>query len=63
MEPTRLILLLALAAGTTVATAAPSAKSPDSVSGLAADSGASIVVQNEVAKHRLEAQGFPQYDD
>jgi hypothetical protein len=35
----------------------------ETMSVFARDSGASIVVHNEAEKHRLEAQGFPQYND
>lgn len=63
MKPSQLILFLALAAGTAVAIAAPSTASPETMSVFATASGTSIVVQNEAEKHRLEAQGFPQYDN
>jgi len=63
MNPSQLILFLALAAGTAVAIAAPATAMPDTMSAYGIYSGASIVAQNEAEKHRLEAQGFPQYND
>lgn len=66
MKATRFILVLALGAGTTAGFAAAAAAGPsDPASALTYTShaGPDIVVQNEAEKHRLESQGFPQYND
>lgn len=67
MKAARFLLLVAVAAGTTVAFAAPAAAAgaPDALSARTerAYSGVAFVVQNETEKSRLEAQGFPQYTD
>ena len=67
MKATRLILACALAAGTTAAFAAPAAAAapsdPASARTERTYAGADIAVYNEMAKHQLESQGFPQYND
>jgi hypothetical protein len=64
MKATRLILALALAAAATVPFVARAAADGSSeAAALPRNAGASIVVQNEQQKQRLEAQGFPQYND
>jgi hypothetical protein len=67
MKATRFILVLALAAGTTAGFAASAAAAgpsdPTSASTYATHGGAYVVVQNQAEKHRLESQGFPQYND
>jgi hypothetical protein len=65
MNATKLLLLLALSAGTAIALSAP-ARAADSsdhawMRNDVQHAGADFVVQNEAEKHRLEAQGFPQY--
>jgi hypothetical protein len=67
MKVTRFISVLALAAGTTVAFAAPAAAAtpsdPMSARTELTYAGVDIVVFNETEKRRLEKQGFPQYAD
>ena len=67
MNATRFILVLVLAAGTTAGFAAPAAAAgpsdPASALTKATPGGAYVVVQNEMEKHRLESEGFPQYND
>jgi len=64
MKAARLIFVLALTAGTTAAFTVPAAAAESSKPTSASTySGANIVMQNEVEKHRLESQGFPQYTD
>jgi hypothetical protein len=69
MKTPRLLLALALVAGTTTALAAPEqvTGSPDPASMAFRNdvlhAGVDFIVQNEAEKRRLEAQGFPQYND
>ncbi len=64
MKTAKLIWVLALAAGTTAAFAVPAAAAePSGPTSASMYSGASIAMQNEAEKHRLESQGFPQYTD
>ena len=69
MKVSRLLLTLALAAGTTTALAASgdSTGAADStwmsIRNDALRNGVDYVMQNEAEMRRLEAQGFPQYTD
>ena len=67
MKAARFVLVLALAAGTTVAFAAPAAAAapsdPMSARTELTYAGVDIVVSNETEKRQLEKQGFPQYTD
>ena len=65
MKATRLILVLALSTGAGVAFTVPAAAADAAAtaSPYRTYAGAEIVVHNEMEKHRLEAQGFPQYTD
>lgn len=69
MKASRILLALALAAGTTTALAAPgdpagtTESSWMSIRNDTVRNGVEFVLQNEAEKRRLEGQGFPQYAD
>jgi hypothetical protein len=69
MKASRILLALALAAGTGTALAAPGDPAGNtgsawmSIRNDAVPNGVEFVLQNETAKRQLEALGFPQYAD
>jgi hypothetical protein len=69
MKASRILLALALAAGTATALAAPGDPAGNtqstwmSIRGDAVRNGVEYVLQNEAEKLRLDMQGFPQYTD